>query len=233
MEEGFRACPHCAEPIREAATICRYCNRAIGAVSQSTAPAPEQPGRAAQRQEQTGPVATRKAWATVFALAGLVGMLFFGAWVFTHSKNSPDNDGPASDTPSASGAPVLEPPPTPIRVSVLSGTLEVDANQIRWFDLTIPANAKKAAISGQFHAFGGQGNDIWLVVTDAFDFENWKNNHETRLFYNSGKVTNGLIAVQGLPPGQYVLAFDNRFSAFSRKEVTGEITLTYLLAPSR
>ena len=29
MEEGFKACPYCAEPIREAATICRYCNRAL------------------------------------------------------------------------------------------------------------------------------------------------------------------------------------------------------------
>lgn len=29
MEPGYRACPYCAEPIREAATICRFCNRTL------------------------------------------------------------------------------------------------------------------------------------------------------------------------------------------------------------
>jgi hypothetical protein len=104
----------------------------------------------------------------------------------------------------------------------------VEAKQIRWLNFSIPSNATNVQINGTFHAFGGGGNDIWVILTDPVQFENWKNNHETQLFYNSGKVTNGVIAGR-LQPGQYVLAFDNRFSAFSRKEVTGEITLTYLL----
>jgi hypothetical protein len=30
MEEGFKPCPHCAEPIREAAIVCRYCHQPSG-----------------------------------------------------------------------------------------------------------------------------------------------------------------------------------------------------------
>ena len=36
MEDGYKPCPYCAEPIREAATVCRYCNRTLVA----TAPIP-------------------------------------------------------------------------------------------------------------------------------------------------------------------------------------------------
>jgi hypothetical protein len=124
---------------------------------------------------------------------------------------------------------------SPVRVPVshrlwlLHGNVEVAANQMKWANFTVPEGATSTQISGEFHAFGGAGNDIQIVLTDAFDFENWKNGHPTRLFYNSDKVTNGVVAVQDLQPGQYALAFDNRFSAFSRKELTGEITLTYLL----
>lgn len=29
MEQGYKSCPHCAEPIRDAANVCRYCNRSV------------------------------------------------------------------------------------------------------------------------------------------------------------------------------------------------------------
>lgn len=29
MEPGYKSCPHCAEPIREGAVICRFCNRTV------------------------------------------------------------------------------------------------------------------------------------------------------------------------------------------------------------
>ena len=38
MEEGYNPCPHCAEPIRKGAKICRYCNRPVGVMSPSEAP---------------------------------------------------------------------------------------------------------------------------------------------------------------------------------------------------
>ena len=34
MEPGYKACPFCAEPVREAATICRHCNRTVSPSAQ-------------------------------------------------------------------------------------------------------------------------------------------------------------------------------------------------------
>ena len=50
-----------------------------------------------------------------------------------------------------------------------------------------------------------------------FEFENWRNGHQARVYYDSGQVTNGKIAANGVPPGSYILAFSNGFSRFSRK----------------
>ena len=45
----------------------------------------------------------------------------------------------------------------------------------------IPFGATIVRITGQFHAFGGAGNSIWVIFKNAFNFENWKNNHATQL----------------------------------------------------
>jgi len=83
-------------------------------------------------------------------------------------------------------------------------------------------------LSGEFHAFGGRGNDIQMILTTPSEFENWKNGHEAQLFYNSGKTANGTVDVRNLPAGDYVIAMDNRFSPFSRKQVTVSIKISAL-----
>jgi len=118
--------------------------------------------------------------------------------------------------------------PVPISRKLLSGNLVVEASQIKWLNFTVPPNGTNGQVAGTFQVFGGAGNDVQAIITDAFEFENWKNNHQTRVLYNSDRVTNGAISLQNLPPGAYVLAFDNRFSIISRKQVTADITFSYL-----
>jgi hypothetical protein len=118
--------------------------------------------------------------------------------------------------------------PVPISGKVLSGNLVVEASQIKWFNFTVPPNGTNGRVAGTFQVFGGAGNDVQVIITDAIEYENWKNNHQTRVLYNSERVTNGTISLQNLPPGDYVLAFDNRFSIISRKQVTADITFSYL-----
>lgn len=87
MEEGYKACPYCAEPIREAATICRYCNRSVSvppslkAASATTAPLPAKPATTRQKA----------------LLAGLVLMATFlwicGQWRLHTPNTSPDEVG--------------------------------------------------------------------------------------------------------------------------------------------
>jgi len=156
------------------------------------------------------------------ALLVIIGVSLY-AW-YTVSRRGANEAG-KPDANSSGAAPTL--PRPPVTASLLNGNPDVEAGQIQWINFAVPVGAFRVSVTGSFHAFGGSGNDIWVTLTTPVEFENWRNGHEARLFYNSGKTTNSEIAVKGLPPGSYVLAFDNRFSALSRKGVTGSITLTY------
>ena len=202
MEDGYKPCPYCAEPIREGATVCRYCNRTLVA----TAPIPTPQAATTQRRRNS-----------VAALI-LFGLILVLIWVIA-TRNKTTSPGSATSFP--------VPIPHPVSQKLLNGNLEVASGTYRYINFSVPAGAIRARVSGSFHAFGGSGNDIQVVIASPPEFENWINGHQAQVYYSTDKVTNGTID-RLLPPGDYTLAFDNRFSAFSRKEVTGEITLTYL-----
>jgi hypothetical protein len=82
-----------------------------------------------------------------------------------------------------------------------------------------------ARVVGRFQASGGGGNDIQAVVMDADNFENWKNGHPARAFYQSEKTTVGNINVPVNQAGSYYLAFNNRFSLISAKTITANVLL--------
>jgi len=223
MEAGFKACPFCAEPIREAATLCRYCNRTLGV--------PTSAAGASSRNALLKPVAIDPATKIVFRVLAICGACFLVVWlgfqIFENSRPPTPGASAGSTNPLSAVARAVVQAPRPVRQKLLAGNIEIAANQMRYATFAIRAGATNAQVNGEFQAFGGSGNDIQVVLTDVYDFENWKNNHPTNVLYNSNKVTNGVVTVQGIPAGQYVLAFDNRFSAFSRKQITGDITLSY------
>ncbi|MFZ0961720.1 MAG: hypothetical protein WAO35_12505 [Terriglobia bacterium] len=93
---------------------------------------------------------------------------------------------------------------------------------------SVPAGATQAMVKGIFRASGGSGNDIQVVIASPMEFQNWINGHQAQVFYSSGKVTTGTINVENIPPGDYILAFNNKFAALSRKQVTAVVTLSYV-----
>jgi hypothetical protein len=174
-------------------------------------------------------------------LAGLaIAVMATGAWLYVRERinapNAPaDRVAGEVGTTSARTAekPSPEPPPEPkffVR-NLLYGNFEVQPGAMVYWNFTVPGRTKDVTIAGTFHAFGGSGNDIQLVITDPFNFENWKNGHATSVLYDSGKVTNGLVRLSGVEAGQYVIALDNRFSALSRKQVTTAISITGYALP--
>jgi hypothetical protein len=106
-------------------------------------------------------------------------------------------------------------PLTPATFSVKAGSM-----YFVMFTVTGPAR-----VIGRFEASGGQGNDIQVVLTDADDFENWKNGHQANVLYQSEKTTVGTINVPISRAGTYYLAFNNQFSILSDKTITGNIQL--------
>jgi len=95
---------------------------------------------------------------------------------------------------------------------------------------------KAGRVLGRFQAMTGNGDDgkaaittgavntIEAVITDARDFENWKNGRPARVLYQSERISTGSMDIP-LQPGQYYLAFNNRFSLLTDKTITANILL--------
>jgi hypothetical protein len=86
---------------------------------------------------------------------------------------------------------------------------------------------RSARVAGRFEASGGQGNDVQVVVANADSFENWQNGHTTQVLYQTDKTTVGTLNVPITRPGTYYLGFNNKFSLFTDKTVSGQIQLYY------
>lgn len=98
---GLRSCPYCAEPIRPAAVVCRYCSREVDPipVGQPTEQAGASP-RDATRDLRSSP--KRPSWA-VISLAVIAAMAAGWGWlVLSTSRPRPDavGTGLSRETPS-------------------------------------------------------------------------------------------------------------------------------------
>jgi hypothetical protein len=111
----------------------------------------------------------------------------------------------------------------PVREALTPESFPVPAGQIQYYTFTLTGTGR---VVGKFEATGGSGNDIAVVITDTDNFENWKNGHQARVNYQSGKITVGNINTN-LGPGTYYLAFSNAFSALTAKTVTSNIVLIH------
>jgi hypothetical protein len=103
----------------------------------------------------------------------------------------------------------------------------VKAGSLSYFAFNV---YKAGHVLGRFQAMGRNGDDaeaavaIEAVITDAGDFENWKNGRPARVLYQSEKISTGSIDIP-LRPGQYYLAFNNRFSRLTDKTIAASILL--------
>lgn len=116
---------------------------------------------------------------------------------------------------------------TPVSANVVNGDISVRAGQYEDYQLTVPANAAGAELTGNFLASGGSGNDIIVLIMDQTDYVNWQNGHQASTYYNSGQITTSTFNVSLPSGGTYFLVYSNQFSTFSSKSVNTQATLTY------
>jgi hypothetical protein len=176
-------------------------------VPPSTPRAPEPP----QRKSRVG-------W-----LLGVLAVVIVGAVILANRTSAPASDSPASATPAR--APSIR--YVPASQKIASGQIVVRANGYVQYHFQITPEMRSAHVSGQFNASGGAGNDIEAVIATEAEFTNWVNGHQARVFYSTqGKKTTDTFDVR-LAPGTYYLAFNNRFSAITAKDVFLEVGLNY------
>jgi hypothetical protein len=99
----------------------------------------------------------------------------------------------------------------------------VKAGAMSSFHFTVD---RPAHVYGRFQAAGGNDNDIVAVIADGDNFENWKNGRPARVVYQSDRAAAGSMQVM-LQPGEYDLAFNNRFAPLSDKTITASIVLNH------
>lgn len=103
----------------------------------------------------------------------------------------------------------------------------VDAGSLSSFPFDV---YKSGHVLGRFQTSQGNGErddaaiTIEAVITDARDFENWKNGLPVRVLYRSDRISKGSIDIP-VPPGKYTLAFNNRHSPLVGKTITANILL--------
>jgi hypothetical protein len=100
----------------------------------------------------------------------------------------------------------------------------VKAGDVKYWDFRIGSNG--ANVVGRFRLEVGSGNDIKCLILDADSFENWRNGHTVRTYYNSERITGANINAK-LPEGHYVLVFDNSFSSLSNKAATANVEMRW------
>ena len=83
-------------------------------------------------------------------------------------------------------------------------------------------------LTGEFIVQGIQGGDIRVLVMTMMDFINYSNGRKATFTYDSGQVITAKINLQ-LPSQDedYMLVFDNTFSAKTDKQVNAVINLKY------
>jgi hypothetical protein len=99
---------------------------------------------------------------------------------------------------------------------------------VRYWRFNVSAGAR---VAGIFRASGGTRNDIEAIIAEWSECENWINGNRANVAYQSGRVTNGRVNVT-VGPGQYCIAFSNRMSLLSAKEVAANVTLYSLVTPT-
>ena len=182
--------------------------------------------RAKLQGEHAAPVKTpsRIPW-----ILGVGAVLIIGAIVLTNSRSqSKTGDGGGTVAQAASNsAPVPKTRYVPVSQKIVTGQIIVKANGYVQYRIMITPEMVEPTVTGSFNASGGRGNDILAVIADEENYTNWINGHQARAFWGTqGKQTTGNIEAR-LKPGMYYLAFSNKFSAFTDKQVFMEVDLNY------
>jgi len=115
----------------------------------------------------------------------------------------------------------------PVTQKIVSGNVTLQAGAYAQYPISILPEMGNTRVSGTFNASGGNGNDIVGVIADESNFANWINGHQAQVFWQTaGRQTTGNFELT-LRPGTYYLAFSNKFSTFTAKQLSLDAQMTY------
>jgi hypothetical protein len=189
-------CLHCGKEVPDQSTFCLACGKPVRIE-------PTAGARSERRRSGDDDASNGDGWQAgrillgLFVAAGIVWILFVSRG---HTSDSTGVQQPSS---------VLR----PFSQKLVSGETRVDPAQYRYWTFTVGHAVVSPYVTGSFHASGGIGNDIQVVLAEKGEFENW---------------ANGRMDVPITEPGTYCLGLSNTFSLLSAKTISADIELQYL-----
>ena len=174
------------------------------------------------------PAPARKPAGRLPWIIGVAAVLVIGTIILMNNRGqSRTGDDTATAQAASTPAPVAKTRYVPVSQKIATGQIVVRANGYVQYRITITPEMVDPTVTGNFNASGGSGNDIQAVIADEENYTNWINGHQAQAFWTTqGRQTTGNIEAR-LKPGMYYLAFSNKFSAFTEKQVFLDVDLNY------
>ncbi len=182
--------------------------------------------RLLQAEPKAQPTLVQKPSQIHWVLA-LGAILIVGVILLAYDLSQPKAESEGGTPVAITSSPFAKTRYVPATKKIATGPVIVKAQGYVQYQFVITPEMVEPTVTGSFTASGGSGNDIAAVIADEMNYTNWINGHQSSAFWSTqGKETTGSFELR-LKPGVYYLAFSNRFSSFTDKEVVVEADLNY------
>lgn len=199
----MRTCPFCAEEIQDAAVVCKHCGRDVPSIGES----------GSQRAgPQAGGPAGKRPRTTLYVLLGIM-VVVLGVYVVSAR-------GSAASSPQSA---FLAPRTRPMQTITIVDEPSLDIGAGHYLSWPWKADRYRSChVTGRVLGLAGGEKDVEVLLFDEDGYVNWKNHHDSKVYFQSSRQTATTLDANVPGTGKYVFVISNAYSLFTDKTVQAQ-----------